>query len=471
MNHFIIKLLLPLLLCFSGNILTAQVVITASDTAYANEEISFYKYHNQITYDEQLLGKSTVSPQGELEISIELDQPAYIFTRIGIYFAYIFAEPGATYKVALPQKQKKTMEDKLNPYFEETYIQLTDMDMEEENLNFSIRMFNHTYNSYFNKYIIEEYGEKDMNQLEEDIEKIEKSFKDSENEYFNSFRYYKYGFLKNTALQQKSKSSFLEYFEDKPVLYENTAYMDFFNQLFSQYFQYLGRTNKGKDLYDNINTGKSYENLVKTLQKEHSIENEQLLEMVVLKNLHDEFYNDKFSRSSLLVILDSLISQTTITKHQSIGKNIKNKVTHLLAGNAPPDFELFNMDSSLVSLDDFKGNYVYLNFCTANSYACLSEYEMIKTLYERHNKHLVVVTISSDPTYTEMKEFVSKRGYRWNFLHFGNDSDVLKQYDVRAFPTYFLIGPDGKLVTSPAPSPREGFEGHLFKVMRSRGDI
>jgi len=47
----------------------------------------------------------------------------------------------------------------------------------------------------------------------------------------------------------------------------------------------------------------------------------------------------------------------------------------------------------------------------------------------------------------------------------------MKDYDIRAFPTYFLIGPDGNLINSPAPGPGENFENNLFKIMRSRGDI
>jgi len=49
--------------------------------------------------------------------------------------------------------------------------------------------------------------------------------------------------------------------------------------------------------------------------------------------------------------------------------------------------------------------------------------------------------------------------------------EVLKEYDIRAFPTYFLIGPDGKLILSPAPSPAEDFEQRLFEIMKARGDL
>ena len=69
-----------------------------------------------------------------------------------------------------------------------------------------------------------------------------------------------------------------------------------------------------------------------------------------------------------------------------------------------------------------------------------------------------------------MSNFVLKNDYNWIFLHFGNQVDILKNYDIRAYPTYFLIGPDGKLIYSPAASPSENFELFLFQAMRSRGD-
>jgi len=56
-------------------------------------------------------------------------------------------------------------------------------------------------------------------------------------------------------------------------------------------------------------------------------------------------------------------------------------------------------------------------------------------------------------------------------LHFSNQPDIIREYDVRAYPTYFLIDKEGKLVYSPAPTPSENFETKLFNVMKSNGDL
>ncbi|MDP4226874.1 MAG: hypothetical protein Q8910_10895, partial [Bacteroidota bacterium] len=62
-------------------------------------------------------------------------------------------------------------------------------------------------------------------------------------------------------------------------------------------------------------------------------------------------------------------------------------------------------------------------------------------------------------------------GYTWTFLYCGNQTSLLKEYNIRAFPTCYLINPDGKLSISPAPLPSENIELTIFSAMRSRGDL
>ena len=70
-----------------------------------------------------------------------------------------------------------------------------------------------------------------------------------------------------------------------------------------------------------------------------------------------------------------------------------------------------------------------------------------------------------------MQVLLKNTGYDWTFLYYGNKPELVKDYDVRAYPTYFLIGPDKKLIWSPAPSPREDVEVRLFNLLRSKGEI
>jgi peroxiredoxin len=261
------------------------------------------------------------------------------------------------------------------------------------------------------------------------------------------------------------------YYLDNEILYNNPAYMELFNQVYDDYFMYFGRTESGKQIYQDINKLKSLSALKNTLGGDSILANDTLKELVIMKCLHDEFYNDKFSRAAMLNILDSLAMQTRLNEHKLIADNIREKVTKLMLGYKPPQFELFDKDSNLISLDFFKGKYVYLGFCTTTSYACIKEFAMLENLYKKHKDHFEIVIISMDESLPQMKRFVEMKNYSFRFLYYGNQSDVFKDYDIRAFPTYYFIDKEGKLAITPAPSPDQNGEFAIFKVMRANGDI
>jgi thioredoxin-related protein len=53
----------------------------------------------------------------------------------------------------------------------------------------------------------------------------------------------------------------------------------------------------------------------------------------------------------------------------------------------------------------------------------------------------------------------------------GTRNDLLKQYKIKAYPTYYLIDPDGNFLFSPAPSPAENFESVFRNILLSRQKI
>jgi len=73
-------------------------------------------------------------------------------------------------------------------------------------------------------------------------------------------------------------------------------------------------------------------------------------------------------------------------------------------------------------------------------------------------KQLEIVTISADPKFNDMLYFAKENKYNWVFLDGSNQTEIFKTYNVKAYPSYFLIDPEGNLVLSPSISPAENFE-------------
>jgi hypothetical protein len=463
-----------------------DVEIYGRDSSYAGVQISFKKFTEQITNSESELAKCIVAKDGSFRLSFSVDEITLVFAYLGIFKVHLFAEPGKSYEILLPPRQEKEPDDLLNPYFSPTIVYLGTRQYNENELNTLIRMFSDAYQPYYSKHILEVTNKKDFKELDKgivqadkkkdfseldnDIKRMNKPFDSSNNKYFNDYRKYRYGLLRQLAHQQKAKSLSDEYFKGLPILYNNPAYMELFNQVYSKYFYQLSQTDEGKEISKNI-ADSNLEGLQKTLSAGNVLGNGELRDLVLLKGIYDEFYDDNYSRSAMLAILDSFIKGEKNQHLVDIARSIRNRTTKLLTGFEPPSFELYDRDSNLVNLETLKGKYVYLNFCSCYSYTCLNEFTMLNNLYQNYKDRLEIVTIIIDEDVNVLNSFLSRNNYAWKFLYFGHQSTIIQDYDIRAFPTYYLIDPQGKLVFSPAPSPGENFEARFFQLMRSRGEI
>jgi len=448
-----------------------QILITGHAPSYAGTRLEFLATHDWITGSEELLGSCMADDSGNFRTNLNIHGTKQILIPLGAYLGYFFAEPGKIYVLVLPEFLDKSPEDRLNPYFRPEEIHLGLSNFEPDELNMRIVMFEDAYIPFYEKHVSSVFSKNDMEKLESDIRNMERPFQDQKEGFFSDYRRYRYGILKMLANQQKVQSISDEYFNNQPVLYNNPAYADLFNQVYNKYFAFYSRTAEGKQIFEDINQMGSFKALLTTLSKNTNFSNDTLKELVILKQVHDEFYGNQFSRSGLLKILDSLVGSTRNNIHREIGASVKRKITRLLQGYDPPAFELLDTDGRLVKLDDYRGKYVYLNFCTCQSYTCLNEFNSLAVLNSRLKDKLSIITIATDPMDVVLREFLLKNRYDWKFLLYERQPEVLKEYDIRAFPTYFLIGPDGKLILSPAPSPSEDIEKKLFDVMKARGDL
>jgi peroxiredoxin len=473
-----LSLLVLTLYIYNPGLVAGKVRIQGNNPDYAGQELNFALYENQITNNEKTIATLVFDKSGNFKTEFSIDKTEFVFAHAGVFFVYFYAEPQMSYKFKLPTRTDKKQEEKLNPYFEEANVHLiietatplaqnTKLEPKNE-LNFLIRTFDDYFDPFYTKFAVKVYNQTEIAEMDTTLQKMQTIFGGIDHPYFKAYYNYRMGLMKFTSTRFKSKNISDNYFLNQPVLYDNQAYMELFNHVYDKYFVYFGRSKAGKVIYDDINSAKSLIRLENTLSQDKVLSNDTLKELVILKGIHDGFYEMEFSRGALLQILDSLTITTRIEKHKIIAKDIRGKVTRLLVGYAPPPFKLLNQDSAWVSLRDLKGSYVYICFCTTQNYACLKEFDSMKKLQERHGKTITIITISVDDALSEMRSFVKKSKYTWTFLHYGAQPDIIKDYDIRAFPTFYFIDKEGKLAMSPAPSPSEYFEEHLFKYLQSK---
>lgn len=466
-RYYIVTIFL-FVLHFSVSAQTSDVILQGEAEDYKNTELTFYTFSDLITKQEEPLAKTKVDKEGKFTCRLPIEDTMQVFLNMGIYKAYLFVTPGNEYNIKLPPRKDKSKEQKMNPYFQNRSYHIRIENGEKNILNTQIYRFLRTYNRIINQNIELIYNSP---HVLDSLANLIDTTHNYNSPYFNQFKKYKLGDLRITSTNNEPSNILEALFAEQDIPYRNTAYMDLFNQTFENYFEeFYSKYDRSIDRI--VNQAGKLANLDSVLQKADLLKDHpQLRKLVMLKGLHDAYYGNNYKKSSIVKLLDRFQEFSEDDYHKKIAKNIHDKVTRIRVGFEAPDFCLYDLDSNLVCLDSLQGNYIYLGFCNTDNYTCLRQFKLLNNLYERHKNHFKIIIIATDENLEKLKRHVERNKYKWTILHYGNEPEILKKYNVRTIPSYFFIVPDGTLSLSPAPTPTEKVEQKIFKEMRKRGDI
>jgi hypothetical protein len=435
---------------------------------YAGEIIKVYRYTDYISNQLKLIAIDTVNENGDYKLSYFQNETHLIHVPLGIYEAILFSEPKQNYHVILPPIQPKTKADILNPFFKPVQIYLGIKNADSLELNYLISDFNEVYHNYIDKNAGYIYTQPRKANVDSVVISIEAHFNSNTNAFFNDYRNYKYALLKYISYMRDSRYVIREYFHNKPFLYQNPAYMDLFNQLFANYLSFYMNTSEGERLYSDIAYAKSPKYVKQTFANNMVLLNDTLQELVLLKGLHDAFYQPDFPFPNLLLTLDSVAYTTKVPLHKEIAEVIRKKTVQARNGYPAPGFELRDANGVFRKSNEYLANYIYLNFISFESFACQQDLELLKVLHEKHKTSFRIVSICIDDDFSKMIKHFKEKGYEWQLLSYRDQKSVISEYKVRTYPSYYLIDPEGNLSMSPAASPAENFEWYFFKMMQSQ---
>ncbi len=114
---------------------------------------------------------------------------------------------------------------------------------------------------------------------------------------------------------------------------------------------------------------------------------------------------------------------------------------------AAPAFDLPGFKKSSMRLSDYKGKLVLLNFWASFCAPCRVEMPALQSLWLRYREQgLVVLALSADrDNLKQVEQLIKDGGYSFPVL-LDTEGEVRKKYEVRALPTSYLIGRNGKFI-------------------------
>lgn len=123
---------------------------------------------------------------------------------------------------------------------------------------------------------------------------------------------------------------------------------------------------------------------------------------------------------------------------------MEKKLEALQAGDVQaPGFTLKDLDGKDVSLSDFRGKWVILDFWGSWCPWCIKGFPELKEAYEKYKGQLVIVGIDCRESEADWRAGVAKYELPWVNVYNPADSNLTTEYAVPGYPTKAIINPEG----------------------------
>ena len=125
-----------------------------------------------------------------------------------------------------------------------------------------------------------------------------------------------------------------------------------------------------------------------------------------------------------------------------------------LWGKPVTDFSATDLDGNPISLQDYRGKVVLLDFWGAWCGFCIDEMPNLKKVYNTYkDQGFDIIGVSLDDEESELRDYLKENDIQWRQIYSGErwkDDPLAQQYEITGVPEQWLIDRDGKLITHKA---------------------
>ncbi len=432
-----------------------QILIEAKFPGAQGQTVRLKEYVDQISYREAEITSAVVDETGAFQLRFSRFEAQYVFFRIDHARMGFFVEPGKNYQLVFDEVDFNLLDDTRNPYLEPWYFPYTIKKPEKE-LNYHINRFDVIFEEFLVANFATIHRSRNRQLFFSFKQQMDSVFEGVENPYFRNYYKYKFANYFRAANIQGSNTLKRDYIFNKPVLYQNTQYMNFFNTVFDTYIFAGSRNITISDLRHTVNTLNSYDALMDSLGKDTLLRNEVLREVVMLKALKDMHANPEYRQTNVKSILEHVTIHSKFPRHRTIAENILYNAYHLTPGTVAPNINLSNSEVGEISIpQELEEKFIYLSFWATWCETCFLDQIAINELYAKYKEDFIFISISTDRHKKDFQQFMATNPTPWLNFHFDHDFRLLDSYGVKSLPLFVIIGPDGKVISYPALRPEE----------------
>lgn len=465
-----IIILLFIIFCSSVFIYPQNVTLKGFAKGAEGKTLDVYSYSDPLSFTMVKIASGKIDTLGNFNFSFKTIETIFTYVKVGFIRAPLYVEPAKTYNLIIDCDDCQSIDDKTNPYLDPKDLILSIENTDSTELNNLIYHFNDDYDRFMYNNYVSLIKQRNKSKVDTFRIQINKKYGSINNTYFSELIRYRFAAIEQLARLADDHTLAKKYFFSQPVLYNNTGYMEFFNDFFGNYVTMESPKIKNDDLEKTINELKSMPAFLDSLGKDSILRNEIIREMVAVRCLAEIYYTKSYDQAAILSMLQYIADNSKFPEHKIAAVNYINIFTKLTKGTVAPAFSLKDINGETYTLTELnKGKYVYLIFWTTWCIPCITEMELIEKMIEKYGTKIEFVGISCDKEYMSFYHYM-KQNTKFSFtsLHWGGSSGLIENYDIRAFPKFLMIDPDGKIFLNPAITPSENLNEYLFDLTKEK---
>ncbi|MEX0331213.1 MAG: TlpA family protein disulfide reductase [Puniceicoccaceae bacterium] len=198
-----------------------------------------------------------------------------------------------------------------------------------------------------------------------------------------------------------------------------------------EYAKYL---NELDTLYDKIDAGMQQERFSVLIFKGMVYQN-ILDDLPAARQEYERILSD-FTDTELIAKVEKLVAQIDMLES-------------LQVGGVFPDLSFSDLEGKAISLADYKGKVVLIDFWATWCPPCIAELpHLLETYQEFNDSGFEIIGISLDKDKEKLESFIAENKMDWPQYYDGKgwDNELSNKYAVSSIPTTYLIGPEGKII-------------------------
>lgn len=418
---------------------------------YIGKQIDLYQITDYITMTQERIASAIVREDSTFSLSFFLTETQKLILSSDNNTATLYAAPGGSYDVFLPDK---------NPY--DPYrplgnkVEVTFFGLDSTDINYKILTFNRWMDEMIARYYTKNNAEsghfaKRLETFKSDVAAYYAS--DTTDAFFRSHVRYSLARIDNMyfigSRNRIEKYDF--YLRTTPMYYQSDSYMNYVGTFYDKVLTKIDMEISNRFYLGLLKSSPTL--IMNALGQEYTLHNNiRLREAVMIKTLGSLYYERDYPQTNILSVLDSVSKHALFAENGSIAKNMILRLTELSQGAKAPDFTL-TAANGLHNLDRYKGKFLYIFFVNPTSVETRKQTDLLQPIYRRYSDHVRFLMVirnegADSETIAKLQQSVP-----WESVIADPKNAIFKNYQVINMPYYVLIDPVSYVVSAPALGP------------------